>query len=66
MNDSFVTFDIFWILKVSFYILLGLLVLYIIYRIYIFLWGHIIYDIKKKVKELEEKKYWLSNEFMIL
>lgn len=55
MNDSFVTFDIFWILKVSFYILLGLLVLYIIYRIYIFLWGHIIYDIKRKVKELEEK-----------
>lgn len=55
MNDSFVTLDIFWILKVSFYILLGLLVLYIIYRIYIFLWGHIIYDIKRKVKELEEK-----------
>lgn len=57
MNDSFVTFDIFLILKVSFYILVGLLVLYIIYRIYIFLWSHIIYDIKRKVKELEEKKY---------
>lgn len=55
MLSSFVTIDVFLILKVSFYILLGLFFLYLVYCIYIFIWGHIVYDIKRKVKQLEDK-----------